>query len=227
MKIEILRSDVPVEFLNAQEEECIGLHGTASPNGYNLNRPSRQPHRGGNHANLKAAVQAYNAANPEQPKAKVNGKASVQKRRSGWEQKRIKRCEGMTEAQRWAEYVKVRTSAKYAARNASVRCAGTGRDPMAEWEAQYGSDTDERKAHVAYQRRMRGRAKGDSSRCEQNSPLPASSASENDTREYALVTGSSSGASFPKFLPSATCSGEGTNEDRSWMIPSDSEDSEG
>lgn len=57
--------------------------------------------------------------------------------------------------------------------------------------------------------------------------LLASSAGENDTREYALVTGSSSGASVPKSRPSVTCSGEGTSEDRSWMIPSDSEDSKG
>lgn len=53
---------------------------------------------------------------------------------------------------------------------------------------------------------------------------PASSASENDTREYASVTGSSSGKSVPKFRPSVICSGEGASEDRSWMIPSDPED---
>ena len=201
MRLEILLSDVPAEELNAEEEGCIRLHNTASPNGYNLNRPSNQPSRAGNHATLKAAVQAYNAANPESQKAKQNAVFTVSKRRMGWRKKREQRYAGMTEKERWAEYVRCRASANYTARKAAKRCAETGRDPMAEWEAEYGSDTEERKAHIAYQRMVRGRAKGDSSRRSSGLPPLASSAKNKGKREQTSEASGSIATSVPKSRP--------------------------
>ena len=201
MKLEILLSGVPVEELNAEEGSCIGLHNTASPNGYNLNRPSKQPSRGGNHASLKAAVQAYNVANPDKQKEKQNAAATVSKRRMGWRKKREQRYNNMTEKEKWAEYVKCRTSAKRAAKQAVTRCAGTGRDPMAEWEAEYGSDTEERISHIEYQRRIHGRAKGDSSRGRSGLHPRASSAQVRAKSKKAKHAVGSNADDFPKSHP--------------------------
>jgi|SaaInlV_125m_DNA_1040241.scaffolds.fasta_scaffold39294_1 group I intron endonuclease len=217
MQLEILVSGVSAERLNAEEEQCIRLHGTASPNGYNLLAPSRQPYKASNHKNLKAAVQAYNAANPESQRAKQNVASTVSKRRAGWRMKREQRCAGMTEKERWAEYVKCRASAKLAAKNAAKRCAGTGRNPMAEWEAEYGSDTDERKAHIEYQRRMRGKAKGDSSRAASNLHPLASSGKSRGKRKQANGSSGSIATSVPKSPPSCASTGVG---ERAWLLPS-------
>ena len=207
IKVEILLSDVPKEVLNAEEDRLIELHGTLSPGGYNLNRPSKQPRNAGNHANLKAAVRAFNVANPELPKAKQNGVATVKKRRDGWKKKREKRCAGMTAKEKWAEYVRARASAKRAAKLAAMRCAGTGRDPMVEWEAEYGSDTSERKAHVAFQRRVRGCAKGDSSRRRAGSLPPASSVQGRETNEQKHMGKGLSVTGVPKSPPSCASTG--------------------
>lgn len=204
MKLEILLSDVPADELNAKEEGCIQLHGTASPSGYNLNRPSTQPSMAGNHANLKKAVRSYNTANPDEQRVKQNRQATVSKRRMGWRKKREKRYLDMTEKEQWAEYVRCRASAKWAAKQAVTRCAGTGRDPVAEWEEDYGSDTEERKKHVAYQRRMGGRAKGDSSRGISGlHPLASSAEIKGKGKSKQTSNGSGSSAvDFPKSRPS-------------------------
>lgn len=228
MRLEILLSDVPAEELNAEEERCIRLHNTGSPNGYNLNRPSNQPSRAGNHANLKAAVQAYNAANPESQRAKQNAASTVSKRRAGWRMKREQRCAGMTEKERWAEYVKCRASAKLAAKNAAKRCAGTGRNPMAEWEAEYGSDTEERKAHVEYQRSVRGRAKGDSSRRISGLRPRASSGKNKGKREQTSEASGSIAISVPKSRPSCAqgqyMGSDGQVHDEGSLCPSEFEE---
>ena len=221
MRLEILLSDVPAEELNAEEERCIRLHNTASPNGYNLNRPSKQQSRAGNHANLKAAVQAYNAANPESQRAKQNVASTVSKRRTGWRKKREQRYAGMMEKERWAEYVRCRASAKRTARKAAKRCAETGRDPMAEWEAEYGSDTEERRAHIAYQRKVRGRAKGDSSRHSSGLPPRASSAKNKGKRKQTSEVSGSTATSVPKSRPS--CASTEPEDELRWATSDEGE----
>ena len=80
---------------------------------------------------------------------------------------------------------------------------------MAEWEAEYGSDTEERKAHIAYQRRVRGRAKGDSSRRSSGLPLLASSAKNKGKRKQTSEASGSTATSVPKSRPSCASTGVG------------------
>ena len=219
--------------LDATETAMIASHGTMYPNGYNiLDGPANAP--GGN-----PMVMAKRAATMKHPEPRAKIAAGVRAARANRsEEKKAEWIENVRQAQTTPEMLVHRAMKQTQARAKKTqeelaewnRKASQGMKDRAERERQEklkGMTEEEGKRWIAKLestrkwRASRKKVKGEKGW--KRSPL-ASSASENGTREYALITGSSSGASFPKSRPSATCSGEGTSEDRSWMIPSDPED---
>jgi hypothetical protein len=127
--------------LDAREEEMIEEHNTRAPNGYNLIKVCNHPHRAGNLANCSIAVRRYHANHPGAARAKQNNHASVQQQREVWRKKLIESVAGLVDVDMRKARSKVslaKCGAKYAAKQASVRCAGTGRDPMKEWHEHWG-----------------------------------------------------------------------------------------
>ena len=142
MQVEVVASNVSIDQLDAIEDMMIARHGTMSPHGYNLKRVGSQPYKASNHANCREAVRAYNRKNPEAQKAKQNTKAINHKRRASWEAKRMRAiATALQHDPKRARHIimSAKASAKLAAKNACERCAGTGRDPMAEWEEMWGN----------------------------------------------------------------------------------------
>jgi len=145
MVVEELLCNVPLDKLDEKEAAMIAMHGTLTPNGYNIKKVECMPYKAKVYASVKDAVRAFNDANPEAQRVKQNGSAINVQRRATWETKRM---EKIAEAVRTGNTKRARhivmsakASAKLVAKNAALRCAGTGRDPMQEWRDHWGGRT--------------------------------------------------------------------------------------
>jgi group I intron endonuclease len=141
MCVEVLLSELDHATLDAREDEMIEKHNTRAPNGYNLIKVCNHPYRAGNLANCSTAVRRYHANHPGAARVKQNNRASVQHQRGVWREKLMHSIAELLDVDMRKARLKIssaKCAAKYVAKQAAKRCAGTGRDPMEEWQEHWG-----------------------------------------------------------------------------------------
>lgn len=141
MKVSVVLRDVPLAQLDEKEDQMIKEHNTMTPNGYNLIRVKDQPYRGVNHVNCAMAVRSFHSKNPGSARKKQNKTLSIESQRQTWFDKLLKQVSILLttdprEARKKISLAKC--GARWAAKQASVRCAGTNRNPLKEFEKFWG-----------------------------------------------------------------------------------------